>query len=80
MIVWDEGAVEFQRDEPAHISFTLKGQKLGGGFGLIKTGERQWLLVKANDEQARAGSDVVRDLPKSVRSGRTWEELADDAA
>ena len=52
------------------------GQKVTGGFGLTKTGERRRILVKASDEHARPGTDIVAALPASVRSGTTWEELA----
>ena len=31
MIIWDEGTVEIDRDEPAHLSFALHGQKLAAG-------------------------------------------------
>jgi DNA ligase D-like protein (predicted 3'-phosphoesterase) len=75
VIVWDEGTVEITRDEPAHLSFELQGQKLAGRFGLTRT-ERGWILVKAVDEHARPGSDIVAEAPASVRSGQTWQELA----
>jgi DNA ligase D-like protein (predicted 3'-phosphoesterase) len=77
VIIWDEGEVEILRDEPDHLSLALDGHKLHGRFGLTRTGERSWILVKANDEHARPGSDIVAEQPASVRSGRTWEELAD---
>lgn len=76
VIIWDEGTAWVLRDEPGHLSFELHGHKLAGRFGLTKTGERRWLLVKANDEHARPGSDVVAEQPASVRSGRTWKELS----
>jgi DNA ligase D-like protein (predicted 3'-phosphoesterase) len=76
VIIWDEGRVDDLRAEPEHLSFSLHGQKLNGRFGLTMTGERRWVLVKARDEDARLGSDVVAERPESVRSGRTWEELA----
>lgn len=76
VIIWDEGAVEIEREEPDHLSFVLRGRKLNGRFGLTKTGERRWILVKATDDHARPGSDVVAEQPESVRSGRTWEETA----
>jgi DNA ligase D-like protein (predicted 3'-phosphoesterase) len=79
VIIWDEGTVEILRDEPDRLSFELDGHKLAGRFGLTRTGERQWLLVKASDEHARPGSDVVAELPASVRSGRTWEQVAESA-
>jgi DNA ligase D-like protein (predicted 3'-phosphoesterase) len=75
VIIWDEGTAEIVRDEPGHLSFTLHGRKLSGRFGLTRTGERRWILVKARDEEARAGSDIVAESPRSVRSGKTWQEL-----
>jgi DNA ligase D-like protein (predicted 3'-phosphoesterase) len=76
VIIWDEGEVEILEDEGNHLSFVLQGEKLSGRFGLTKTGERRWILVKARDDQARAGSDVVAKHPASVRSGKTWQEIA----
>jgi DNA ligase D-like protein (predicted 3'-phosphoesterase) len=79
VIVWDEGTVEILTREPDHLSFVLHGQKLRGRFGLTKTRERRWILVKASDEEARAGSDVVAELPASVRSGRTWQQVGGES-
>jgi DNA ligase D-like protein (predicted 3'-phosphoesterase) len=76
VIIWDEGAAEILRDEPGHLSVLLHGRKLAGGFALTRTGERRWILVKTRDEYARPGSDIVAEQPGSVRSGRTWQELA----
>jgi bifunctional non-homologous end joining protein LigD len=76
VIIWDEGAAEIVTDDPAHLSFTLHGSKLAGGFALTRTGERRWILVKARDDAARAGSDIVAESPTSVRSGKTWQEVA----
>jgi DNA ligase D-like protein (predicted 3'-phosphoesterase) len=76
VIIWDEGTVDILRDEPDHLSFALHGHKLNGRFGLTRTGERRWILVKAVDEHARPGSDIVAEQPASVRSGQTWREVA----
>jgi DNA ligase D-like protein (predicted 3'-phosphoesterase) len=76
VIIWDEGEVEILRDEPDHLSFALQGAKLHGRFALTKTGERRWILVKASDEEARPGSDIVAEESASVRSGKTWQEIA----
>jgi bifunctional non-homologous end joining protein LigD len=54
----------------------LHGTKLAGGFALTQTGPRRWILVKVRDDAARPGSDIVAEDPGSVRSGRTWQELA----
>jgi DNA ligase D-like protein (predicted 3'-phosphoesterase) len=76
VIVWDEGEIERLDVDPGHVGFTLRGAKLNGRFGLTHTGGKQWVLVKARDEDARPGSDIVAERPESVRSGRTWSEVA----
>jgi DNA ligase D-like protein (predicted 3'-phosphoesterase) len=76
VIIWDEGPAEIIRDEPGHLAVTLHGSKLAGGFALVRTGEHRWVLVKAKDASARPQSDIVSESPASVRTGRTWEEVA----
>jgi len=76
VIIWDEGAAEVTRDEPGHLTVTLHGSKLTGGFALTRTGARRWILVKTRDAAARPGSDIVIERPVSVRTGRTWQEVA----
>jgi DNA ligase D-like protein (predicted 3'-phosphoesterase) len=78
VIIWDEGAAEIIRDDPGHLSVLLDGSKLTGGFALTRTGERRWILVKARDSHARPGSDIVAEQPGSVRSGKTWQDLANE--
>jgi DNA ligase D-like protein (predicted 3'-phosphoesterase) len=80
VIIWDEGPAEIVRDEPGHLLVTLHGSKLSGGFALTRTGERRWILVKIRDAAARPGSDVVAEQPASVRSGRTWRQVAQQDA
>jgi DNA ligase D-like protein (predicted 3'-phosphoesterase) len=90
VIVWDRGAYEQggrvpwpEALERGHAVFVLHGEKLRGGFALQRTGpvgERsRWLLIKRRDEEARAGGDVVAELPGSVLSGRTLDEVLGDA-
>jgi bifunctional non-homologous end joining protein LigD len=59
--------------------FVLDGRKLRGGFALQRTGgagpRARWLLVERRDDDARPGSDVVAERPRSVLSGRTLDEL-----
>jgi DNA ligase D-like protein (predicted 3'-phosphoesterase) len=88
VIVWDAGTYEQggrvawpEAIERGHAVFVLHGEKLRGGFALQRTrpGEKpQWLLVKRRDESARPGSDVVAELPQSVRSGRTLDQILQD--
>jgi DNA ligase D-like protein (predicted 3'-phosphoesterase) len=75
VIIWDEGTVEIRHNEPDHLSFVLAGSKLHGGFALTRTGVRRWILTKIRDEGARRGSDIVAEQPRSVRTGRTWQDL-----
>jgi DNA ligase D-like protein (predicted 3'-phosphoesterase) len=76
VIIWDEGTLTVKQSLADHLSFELFGSKLQGGFALTKTGGRRWVLVKARDDYARRGSDIVTEKPLSVRSGRTWQEVA----
>jgi bifunctional non-homologous end joining protein LigD len=76
VIIWDEGTAQIVRDEPGHLSFIAHGRKLCGGFALTRTGDSRWILVKVRDDGARPGSDIAAEQPASVRSGKTWQELA----
>jgi DNA ligase D-like protein (predicted 3'-phosphoesterase) len=87
VVIWDRGTYEQggrvawpEALERGHAVFVLHGEKLQGGFALQRTrpGEKpQWLLLKRRDEEARPGSDVVAELPASVVSGRTLDEVLD---
>jgi DNA ligase D-like protein (predicted 3'-phosphoesterase) len=89
VIVWDRGHYEQggrvawpQALDRGHAVFVLHGEKLRGGFALQRThpGEKaQWLLIKRRDEHARPGSDVVAEHPQSVISGKTLDQLFQDA-
>jgi DNA ligase D-like protein (predicted 3'-phosphoesterase) len=83
-IVWDRGGYEQggrvpwpEALERGHAVFVLHGEKLRGGFALQRTrpgAKPQWLLIKRRDEEARPGSDVVAEQPRSVLSGRTLDQ------
>jgi DNA ligase D-like protein (predicted 3'-phosphoesterase) len=86
VIVWDRGTYEQggrvawpEALDRGHAVFVLHGEKLRGGFALQRTrpgAKAQWLLVKRRDDDARPGSDVVAERPRSVLSDRTLDELA----
>jgi DNA ligase D-like protein (predicted 3'-phosphoesterase) len=44
--IWDSGTYEPDKQEPKEISFTLKGKKLSGGYVLVNTNNRNWILLK----------------------------------
>ena len=79
VIVWDRGRWEpLDGDlDDGHLSFVLYGEKLRGGFALTRWKPRHWLLVKKADEQAARGSDVTSERPESVKTGRTWQDVAE---
>ena len=91
VLVWDRGTYRNMSEqdgnaisvkeacEKGHVAFWLEGQKLRGGYKLIRTsmgGREQWLFIKKHDEHADAARDPVRDEPQSALSGRTIEEIA----
>jgi DNA ligase D-like protein (predicted 3'-phosphoesterase) len=68
--------------EEGHVEVWLKGEKLTGGYALIRTGsgdDPRWLLVKMKDDEADARRNPVSTEPKSVLSGRTLDEIAEQA-
>jgi DNA ligase D-like protein (predicted 3'-phosphoesterase) len=87
VIVWDRGVYEQGGRvawptalERGHAVFVLHGEKLRGGFALQRTGggpKAQWLLIKRRDDDARPGSDIVAEQPRSVLSGRTLDEVGE---
>lgn len=82
VIVWDRGVWQphgdpLQTYAAGKLKFTLIGEKLAGDWTLVRTrlkgsgDKEQWLLIKENDQQARASDeyDIVIAEPKSVLSG-----------
>jgi DNA ligase D-like protein (predicted 3'-phosphoesterase) len=87
VIVWDQGTYEQggrvpwpEALERGHAVFVLHGEKLRGGFALQRTGrgggdKPQWLLIKRRDDEARPGSDIAAEQPRSVVSDTTLDDL-----
>jgi bifunctional non-homologous end joining protein LigD len=93
VLLWDRGTWEPQGDPhrefaAGNLKFVLKGQKLRGGFALVKLkargprggDERAWLLIKEKDGEARDETQgiITDDRPESVTTRRTLEEIAAD--
>ncbi|HEX6737807.1 MAG TPA: DNA ligase D, partial [Vicinamibacteria bacterium] len=89
VVVWDRGTWEPKGNPHADyragaLKFTLHGEKLKGGFMLVKIrgrgarDERSWLLFKEKDEHARPGYELVSAEPNSVVTGRSLEDVARD--
>jgi DNA ligase D-like protein (predicted 3'-phosphoesterase) len=88
VIVWDTGTyrnLDEQRSmaealAAGHAKFWLEGKKLHGGWTLQRTSagaKPQWLLLKRRDEYADPQRDPETEEPRSVKSGRTIEQLTD---
>jgi DNA ligase D-like protein (predicted 3'-phosphoesterase) len=90
--VWDHGTfrnVSKNKQGPldagdalaaGHLSFVLEGEKLRGGYSLIKTkGDDLWLLLKKRDADADTRRNPTSTENESVLTGRTLEQIeADD--
>jgi bifunctional non-homologous end joining protein LigD len=94
VLLWDRGTWEPLGDLDAvaayrkgHLKFRLDGEKLQGGWALVRMGGRNqeeghenWLLIKEKDDEAVPGSAdaVTEENPDSVASGRAMAEIAAD--
>jgi DNA ligase D-like protein (predicted 3'-phosphoesterase) len=95
VIVWDTGTYRNTTKkngkevpikealENGHLTVWLEGKKLKGGYALTRTGRdrnrERWILVKKNDEFADRRRNPVSTQPESVLSGKTVEEMAEQA-
>lgn len=93
VLIWDRGHyrnLKEGKDPPSvaeqladgHATVWLEGEKLRGGYALIRTHLAQgegWLLVKMEDEAADARRNPTSTEPESVVSGRTLEEITREA-
>lgn len=93
VIVWDRGTYRNlmgEKDEPlsmeesievGHVEVWLEGEKLRGGFVLVRTEKEpreQWLLIKMKDSEADARRNPVSTEARSVLSGKTLEQVRDE--
>jgi DNA ligase D-like protein (predicted 3'-phosphoesterase) len=80
VIVWDTGTYTMRDADrsPAealaagHLTVVLDGDKLHGGWALIRTGGDDWLMVKTKD--GHAGDPIADDT--STVTGRTNDDYA----
>jgi len=93
VMVWDIGHYKNLKSDKSmteawqagRIEIELFGKKMQGKYALIRTKESQkaedqpWLLIKMKDEYANTKSDITKDKPKSVLTGRTLKQIKNEA-
>jgi len=92
VMVWDRGTWTPEHDPykglaKGHLTFSLDGEKLHGGWHLVRMhrrpGEKRdnWLLIKQDDDAARKArdKDILDEQPLSVKTGRSMDEIAGGA-
>jgi bifunctional non-homologous end joining protein LigD len=92
VMIWDRGIWEPEADPhrglaKGHLAFTLDGEKLHGGWHLVRMhrrpGEKRdnWLLIKQHDDAERSArdEDILEEEPLSVTTGRSLDEIAEGA-
>src|SRR5712691_11174345 len=84
VMVWDYGTYEPENTDDVasalrkgELKFSLNGQKLKGSWVLVRTHDRQWLLIKHRDYYT-TDLDVTEIAPASILTRRTLAEIAED--
>lgn len=95
VMIWDKGTFKnIKKDdkgkpmplkksfEEGTVEIYLKGEKLQGGYALIKMKQGNlkgnWLLIKMKDEKADARRNPVNTENKSVKTGLTLKEIKEE--
>ncbi|SHF47349.1 DNA ligase D, 3'-phosphoesterase domain-containing protein [Fodinibius roseus] len=94
VMVWDRGTYRNIHMEDDHtvpmnesyktgnIGVELEGEKIKGGYALFKPSSNNmdgnWLLIKMDDEKADARRNPTSTENKSVKTGRTMQQIRND--
>ena len=85
VMLWDTGTYEPETDDvgkalrAGELRFVLHGKKLKGGWVLVRTVDRRWLLIKRKDAAASRTIDITTERPRSVKTRRLLAGIARDA-
>jgi bifunctional non-homologous end joining protein LigD len=84
VMVWDYGTYEPENTtdvssalQKGELKFSLNGEKLKGSWVLVRTRDRQWLLLKHRDYYT-TNEEVTELAPVSILSRRSLAEIAED--
>ena len=74
-----DGATMEEAVELGKVEISLEGEKLRGGYALIRTGKgkkARWLLIKMRDDDADHSRNPVDAEQRSALTGRTMDEIS----
>ncbi len=84
VMVWDYGTYTPENTDDVaqalkkgELKFSLNGKKLKGSWVLVRTRDRQWLLLKHRDYYTTE-EEVTEIAPASILTRRTLAEIAED--
>src|SRR5918993_468777 len=84
VMVWDYGTYKPENTtnvsealRKGELKFSLNGKKLKGSWVLVRTRERQWLLMKHRDYYTTE-EEVTELAPVSILTRRSLAEIAED--
>jgi len=90
VMLWDHGRWAPEKADPqqalqkGELTFALEGERLTGRWALVKMnteGRREnWLLIKKRDDAAEDCGEPTKTYTRSVRTGRTMTEIAQDTS
>jgi bifunctional non-homologous end joining protein LigD len=84
VMLWDTGTYEPDTEDvgkalrAGELRFVLHGKKLKGGWVLVHTDGRRWLLIKRKDAAASKTIDITKAKPRSVKTRRLLAGIARD--
>jgi bifunctional non-homologous end joining protein LigD len=84
VLLWDRGTWTPEDRDPrealrkGRLHLRLDGEKLHGSWVLTRTSEN-WLLIKRDDDEARADVDITRERPESIKKSPTKSKTAKKA-
>ncbi len=88
VIIWDRGIYRNLKDQSltqcikkGTVAVWLDGEKLHGGFALIRTplrGQDSWLFFKMKDKEADTDYTITEEEPNSVISGKSVQQIENE--
>ncbi len=49
--IWDKGEFDLEKETVDRLEFSLRGKKLSGSYVLVRTGDKNWLLIRRKERK-----------------------------